>query len=254
MRLLRTAFEQGINHFDTAPLYGQGYAEKLVGNFIRNRRDKVSVATKFGLGNPGSLIVPAFLALPLNYYRKSLKKPAPAIAPVKDAEPQVISYRQISVDYVKKCLVGSLQRLNTNYLDYYLLHEALPGFLDADAFDFLQAQKKSGVIRHLGVATGSQNLLTLNKNDLNGWDILQYEVGNNGQLLAERFPDKQHFLHSCLKDLRLLPAEKTSDKKYSGGYQLGACAKNNRNDKLIFATRRIQVLKKNMQEFREFMN
>ncbi|MEB3200190.1 MAG: aldo/keto reductase [Synechococcaceae cyanobacterium] len=49
LRLLETAWEAGIRHFDTAPLYGQGEAELLLGRFLRRRRDTVSLTSKFGL-------------------------------------------------------------------------------------------------------------------------------------------------------------------------------------------------------------
>jgi aryl-alcohol dehydrogenase-like predicted oxidoreductase len=39
VRLLNTAFEEGITHFDTAPMYGPGLAERVVGRFLAGRRD-----------------------------------------------------------------------------------------------------------------------------------------------------------------------------------------------------------------------
>jgi aryl-alcohol dehydrogenase-like predicted oxidoreductase len=75
--LLDTAYDQGIRFFDTAPLYGNGYSEVILGNFIRNKRNEVTITTKFGLGNNKIPFVPGFVALPLNRLRKRLtKKPA----------------------------------------------------------------------------------------------------------------------------------------------------------------------------------
>lgn len=257
MRLLNTALEKGITHFDTAPLYGQGYAEKMLGDFIRGKRDKVTITTKVGLGSPGSMAVPAFLALPLNYYRKALKKSsAPAIAPaatsVSVAQPSLLQ-RSISLEQVKQGFYGSLQRLRVDYIDYYFLHEALPGFLEAAAQDFLLTQKEKGRIKYLGVATGSSNILPLTVEELQHWDVLQYEAGPGAQQLSTKFPGKKHFLHSCLKNLTntSLPAEIAKDA--AGGYQLATCAANYHHDKLLFATRRIQVLKQNLDSFSRYM-
>jgi aryl-alcohol dehydrogenase-like predicted oxidoreductase len=49
LRLLETAYAHGIRHFDTAPLYGQGEAESLLGQFSRGKRDSITITTKFGL-------------------------------------------------------------------------------------------------------------------------------------------------------------------------------------------------------------
>src|SRR3954453_20950898 len=63
VRLLEAAFEQGITHFDTAPMYGLGLAEPIVGRFLRGRRDAVTVTTKVGLSAPPkiSLLLPGRL-------------------------------------------------------------------------------------------------------------------------------------------------------------------------------------------------
>jgi aryl-alcohol dehydrogenase-like predicted oxidoreductase len=48
MPLLHAAIELGVNHFDTAEMYGMGENEKLLGAAVHDRRDKVFIATKFG--------------------------------------------------------------------------------------------------------------------------------------------------------------------------------------------------------------
>src|SRR5579864_5456646 len=48
-RLLHSAFEAGIRHFDVAPFYGLGAAEAELGKFVRGRRGDLVLATKFGL-------------------------------------------------------------------------------------------------------------------------------------------------------------------------------------------------------------
>src|SRR5450759_2548001 len=50
--LLETAFDAGIRHFDTAPIYGAGAGEKILGDFLVRRREEVTVTTKFGLAPP----------------------------------------------------------------------------------------------------------------------------------------------------------------------------------------------------------
>ena len=48
-KLLNTAYESGIRHYDVARMYGLGQAEAEVGKFIKGRRDDVVIATKFGI-------------------------------------------------------------------------------------------------------------------------------------------------------------------------------------------------------------
>ena len=56
MAALHTAIDNGITSFDTAPFYGFGLSEELIGQAIKGRRDKTYIATKIGLrwdGVPG---------------------------------------------------------------------------------------------------------------------------------------------------------------------------------------------------------
>ena len=46
---IRASLDEGVSLIDTAPAYGQGLAEEIVGKAIRGRRDKVVLATKCGL-------------------------------------------------------------------------------------------------------------------------------------------------------------------------------------------------------------
>ena len=46
---IQAAIDEGVSLIDTAPAYGQGLAESIVGEAIRGRRDKVVLATKCGL-------------------------------------------------------------------------------------------------------------------------------------------------------------------------------------------------------------
>src|ERR1700744_6008843 len=51
-RVLRSAAEAGISHFDVAPSYGYGEAEGVLGEFLRGRRDAFTVTSKFGIAPP----------------------------------------------------------------------------------------------------------------------------------------------------------------------------------------------------------
>jgi aryl-alcohol dehydrogenase-like predicted oxidoreductase len=55
LRLLEAAFDQGVRHFDTAPLYGMGLAEEVLSIFARGRRSDITITSKFGLLPPPSI-------------------------------------------------------------------------------------------------------------------------------------------------------------------------------------------------------
>src|SRR5438093_9479056 len=49
LAMLETALDQGITYYDTARIYGLGHAEGILGEFLKGKRDRVTVTTKFGL-------------------------------------------------------------------------------------------------------------------------------------------------------------------------------------------------------------
>ena len=51
-RVLQTAFDAGVRHFDTARYYGYGEGEGILGRFLKSRRSDVTITTKFGIEPP----------------------------------------------------------------------------------------------------------------------------------------------------------------------------------------------------------
>jgi len=254
LRLLDKAFDCGISHFDTAPLYGQGYSEKIVGAFARGRRHRLTIATKFGLGHGAERRIPVGLALPLNYYKKLLKGGGSPVAQGGQEQPaQPQPYRSITLADVEAGLQGSLRRLSTDYVDYYFIHEGLPGFLSGEAVSFLLDQRKKGTIRYLGIAANSVDLRTLRPGSIAEWDVLQYEGGpfSGTEDIRGMFPDKTHFLHSCLKGLGRFSREGVAEDE-KAGFILADRASGNRTGKTIFSTRRTPVLDQNIRGYTKF--
>src|SRR5580692_9318080 len=52
LKLLQSAYEAGIRHFDVAPMYGYGEAESCLGEFLQHHRGQVTVTTKYGIAPP----------------------------------------------------------------------------------------------------------------------------------------------------------------------------------------------------------
>ncbi len=247
--ILAKAYDEGITHFDTAPVYGNGFSEKILGSFLKNKRSRVTITTKCGLGNFDQRSINVNIALPLNAIKNKLKKKR---VNAETAQPALLTFRSIDINYVKHHLEKSLQNLQTEFIDYYLLHEAMPGFLTPDALDYLNEQKQKGIIGELGIAANYINLLQANNNELEGFTVLQYENGPNYKTddIKIKYPGKKHFYHSALRSINYL------DKKYSSsewaGIILSRASKINPSGKILFSTTKSKRLMDNLVAFEKF--
>lgn len=86
---IHEAIEQGVSLIDTADIYGSGHNEVLVGRAIHDRRDRVRLATKFGIDRSGG-----------------------------DANRRFRG----EAAYVQRCCEASLLRLGVDVIDLYYLH------------------------------------------------------------------------------------------------------------------------------------
>ncbi len=184
LRLLEVAFEEGISHFDTAPLYGQGQAESLLGSFARSRRDALTITTKFGLfpKTYPALLRPLLpIARVVNRRivskdrllacwkrvtpKKPLKSPAPSaanLAAAKAGSPPnswpatetVMPPVPYTPGTIREQLEQSLRRLKTDHIDYYLLHECHAHYLQPAILEYLDRSVQEGKIRHYGIGSG----------------------------------------------------------------------------------------------------
>jgi diketogulonate reductase-like aldo/keto reductase len=247
--ILAKAYDEGITHFDTAPVYGNGFSEKILGNFIKKKRSSVTITTKCGLGNFNQPTIHLKIALPLNAIKNKLRKITVNVEP---AQSTLLPFRSIDINYVRQHLEKSLKNLQTEFIDYYLLHEAMPSFLTPDTLDFLNEQKQKGIIGKLGIAANFINLLHANNNDLEGFTVLQYENGPNYKTddLIIKYPGKKHFYHSALRSISYL------DKKYSNsewaGIILNRASKINPSGKILFSTTKSKRLMDNLNAYEKY--
>lgn len=241
--LLEGVLELGIRHFDTAPVYGRGYSERLLGDFLRGRRHQVSIATKFGLPSGRAPRLPVGLAMRLNALRRRLQPPpAPARPtddpPAADAEPLP---RRIERAEVESSFDASRRALDTDTIDLYLLHEALPASLAPAALDFLLQLRAAGKIGQLGVAAHGSRYLALTPAELADWDVLQYEYGPAWPQHAElpnRFPSKIHIFHSCLRGV-------ARDGR-APGRALAGCVSANPGGRVLFSSTNLAHIRDNV--------
>jgi len=113
------SIDRGVTFLDTADMYGVGRNEELVGKAIRDRRDRVFLATKFG----------------------NVRGPAGEFLGVK-GDP----------DYVRSACEASLKRLGVEVIDLYYQHRVDPNVPIEDTVGAMLRLREEGKVRYLGLS------------------------------------------------------------------------------------------------------
>lgn len=125
-RVIHRALELGVNLLDTADMYGVGANEELVGRAIRDRRDEVVLATKFGVVRGGDGSFQGVRGDPL---------------------------------YVRAACDNSLRRLNVDYIDLYYQHRVDPDVPIEETVGAMAELVQEGKVRHLGLSEAAAGTL-----------------------------------------------------------------------------------------------
>ena len=125
--LLRRAHELGVNFFDTADTYGSGKGETLLADALGHKRDEIIIATKFGY----------------DWYNHPFRRG------------QQERPHDWSPDFVRFACEESLKRLDTDYIDFYQMHNPRMTAIESDELiATLEDLKSAGKIRHWGATLG----------------------------------------------------------------------------------------------------
>jgi len=131
---IRASYDLGVTSIDTAPIYGQGNSEEIVGEAIQGiPRDKVQILTKFGLRWNSSQ---GQLAMQSN----DLK-----------GNPINIHFYAGKESIIQEC-EDSLRRLKTDYIDLYQIHWPDPTTPISETFEAVNKLIEQGKIRYAGVS------------------------------------------------------------------------------------------------------
>ncbi|MGZ3756014.1 MAG: aldo/keto reductase [Mucilaginibacter sp.] len=122
--LIHAAVDRGVTFFDTAEMYGPYVNEELVGEALAPYRDKVVIATKFGIKMQDG-------------------------KQVQDSHPR----------HIRKSVEGSLKRLNTNYIDLYYQHRVDPIVPIEDVAGTIKELIAEGKIKHWGLSEAGVNTI-----------------------------------------------------------------------------------------------
>lgn len=171
-KLLERAYELGIRHFDTAPSYGHGQSEDVIGQVFAGVSD-ISVMTKVGIGRPQGR--PSLSALAKRLFIRRMLSHAPQlkkriVARTASIEPstQATHARRLDHDKVLRSLDDSLRRLRRDRVDFLCLHEPDRHVIDQPLLALFDSIKAGGAIAGHGLAYGrSVDLAPL------GWDVVQ---------------------------------------------------------------------------------
>ena len=147
--LLGAAFDAGIRHYDVAPMYGLGSAERDLARFAQGRRDGLVIATKFGITPTwaGRLLAPVQRPL------VRLRGRSPGGDARSGAVGRALYRSAYDAATARRSLEQSLRTLRTDYVDLFFLHDPHPGDgLAADVRSFLDSAVVAGTIRSWGVA------------------------------------------------------------------------------------------------------
>jgi len=179
-RSLDVALAYGINHLDLARSYGYGEAERFVGTVIKNRRDKLVLASKFGIVANWKAKLLSPIKPVVRFLRQNAKKSA--ASKVDKAEPTTATIADRFHDRLpmrgaemRRSLENSLKALGTDYLDYFFVHEPPTSLLHIDELAATaELLKSEGKIRAWGLAymRPGENL---HQQYLHRFDVLQFD-------------------------------------------------------------------------------
>lgn len=152
VRLLHAALDGGINFFDTARLYGN--SEEIMGRAFLGRRQEAVLATKCRhLHQPGQPLPPA----------------------------------EVLREFISRSLQESLQALQTDYVDVFMLHQASAAILESQAVaEIFSDIKQQGLCRATGISTYHTNE-TEQAIASGDWDVIQLPYNLMDQRQAQCF-------------------------------------------------------------------
>lgn len=175
LALLHAALDAGITHFDTAPTYGLGRSEALLGKCLRGRRAQVTITTKFGLR---STWLAAVLAPWQPLLRRLVRRSSGLRQSARARGGMLLHSPEYSTAALQRSLHDSLRRLRTDYVDLLLLHELSPACsVPDDLLDALGRLRDSGKIRAYGITTDLAHASVLRKGRPDLCAIVQTQCG-----------------------------------------------------------------------------
>jgi len=182
--VVEAALDAGITFFDTADVYGATQSEELLGRALGKRRRDVVVATKFGN--------------PIDERRRGAK---PA--------------------YVRSAVEESLRRLGTDRIDLYQLHRPDPETPIGDTLEALDALRRAGKVREIGISNASVEQLAEAADAASRAGSARFVSLQNQYSLLERAPEQGVLAEARRGGLAFLPYFPLASGLLTGKYRRG---------------------------------
>ena len=184
--LMDRARDAGINYFDTADSYGGGVSETIIGAWIKERkvRDKLVLSTK------------VFYAI--------------AEGP---------SDRSLSRRHITQAIEGSLRRLQTDYLDLYVIMEPDPSTPVGETLQTMNDLMHAGKVRHIGASNISAPQLRESLAASDQLGVHRYQSVQNGYSLLERAIEDEVLPLAVKERMAVTPFSPTSGGLLTGKYR-----------------------------------
>ncbi len=138
---IQKAIDSGINFIDTAPAYGFGRSEQIVGKAIKGKRDDVLIATKCGLRWDSTVGKFHFESVDQDGITRKV-------------------YRNLRADSIRTECEQSLKRLDIERIDLYQCHWPDPTTPVADTMEEFTRLKEEGKIRYFGVSNFTASMMS----------------------------------------------------------------------------------------------
>ncbi len=192
-RMLKKAYDLGINFFETGDMYGKGKSEKIIGEVFKDMRKEVIISTKYG------------------YDFSNVEQIGHSELP-----------QSFEKEFTKKALRDSLERLQTDYLDMYGLHNPkLNHIRDDSIFNLMDEFIKEGKINTYQVALGpaigwtQEGLESMDRTNISAvqtvYNILEQTPGN--ELMAKAVEKNVGILVRVPEASGILTGKVTADTK-----------------------------------------
>ena len=198
---MRTSYEHGVTSFDTAPVYGQGESEEIVGEALKGiPRDKVQILTKYGM-------------------RWDLAKGVHAMGSRDNAGNKIDIYKYSGKESVIKECEDSLRRLGTDYIDLYQIHWPDSTTPVGETMEAVAKLIEQGKVRYAGVCNYNVALLK--------------EAGNYIPVVSDQMPYsmvkrgiEQEVIPYCIENKKAILAYSSMERglltgKMKPGYTFG---------------------------------
>ncbi len=261
--LLEAVISSGITHFDTAPYYGYGAVEPLIGEFLAAHGASVTITTKFGIEAPPPLLRGSFIMTAARRVGKLSPRLRRLMA---RGASNMVATGAFGVSQAQRSLRESLCKLRRDRIDYFLLHEPTvedterPGLLS-----FLERAVANGDIARFGTGASWERVSEIVACSPAFTSVLQFEntppfdrvpkvqnsnrlvitfgcIGPAIALLRDRLAGESE-VRGRLKKFGL----DMNDDAALGGALLARALARNPNGMVLFATHNIDRLRRSVQ-------